>query len=582
MSYFEDISKYSGDLSAQRDNFQSLIGRTKERLSAENQAKFDDITQRFEMIGGAVSASAMGFHGFAKAVGDKGGKLSMDEQLSKLKAKTLEENPEFSDFLSDARGRVGNFSNDFSSKIGKGPIQMGEIGDIYEGEGPVQLTAMERRPMGVEQTAEVGNKAFDSTALDADGSSAQNAYNQARAQLLDPSLRPDAPDSSITPRGNRLVGDGDRVKAADIYESDGRLAYPGPKQMMPRGNIGSSVANAGAKDSSLVGASLHPEVDGAGQLLHNKPTKGLTLNAPTQTTSSADSSIGFHNIEELRSVNTSLRPTPGGIETGRVRPNFDPITGARAKPMPGGVPDLNPEPTLAELQANSKQIKGNLAKIDANMARAEGIGTQDALGSINNPYVALPPGQEQGSGPEPKADPDAILPARPDQTTANPEGKAAPDKIKPVDVDNNTDTADGEPKFENEKPTTEEGDLKFANEGGLLGEGEDITQSAESAALGDTRALAQSKNTIGAFVEGLGAEEGAATGIEAAAAAGGAMEMASGAGEVIGAGILIAGVLHDVLQKPEAVATNLPKVGKIGFDPNAIGGSISGGGSGIA
>lgn len=543
MSYFEDISKYSGDLSAQRDNFQSLVGRTKERLSAENQAKFDDITQRFEMIGGAVSASAMGFHGFAKSLGSKEGKLSMDEQLSKLQAKTLEENPEFSDFLSDARGRVSNFSNDFSSKIGKGsnadkPIQMGEIGEIYE------------------------NPA--STLTD----SAQDAYNQARAQLLDPSLRPDAPDSSITPRGTKLVGDGDRVKAADIYASDGRLEYPGPKEIMPRGNIGSTVANAGAKDSSVVGASLHPEVDGAGQLLHNKPTKGLTLDAPTQTTSAADSSIGFHNIEELRSVNTSLRPTPGGVETGRIRPNFDPITGARAEPMSGGVPNLDagdPLPTLAELQANNEQIKENLAKIDANMARAEGIGAPGS--SIENPYVALPPGQEQGAGPEPepKADTDAILPARPDQTTANPEGDA---KIPDA------------PKFEN--PTVEEGDLDFANKGGLLGEGEDIAQSAESAALGDSKVLAQSKNTIGAFVDGLGAEEGAAVGAEAMAGGVGAMEMASGAGEVIGAGILIAGVLHDVLQKPEAVATNLPKVGKIGFDPNAIAGSMSGGGSGIA
>ena len=140
----------------------------------------------------------------------------------------------------------------------------------------------------------------------------------------------------------------------------------------------------------------------------------------------------------------------------------------------------------------------------------------------------------------------------------------------------------GGPKFQNVKPSIGEGDLSFANKGNLLKEGEDVLQSTESAALGDTRALAQSKNTIGAFVEGLGAEEGAATGMEFAAAAGGAMEMASGAGEVIGAGILIAGVLHDVLQKPESIATNIPNTGKIGFNPDAIAGSMAGGGSGIA
>ena len=190
MSYFEDISKYSEDLSAQRDNFSSMIGRTKERLSAENQEKFDEITQRFEMIGGAVSAAAMGAHGFAKSIGEKGKGLSFEEQSAKLQAKILEENPEFSDFLSDARGKFSQFGSDFSSKMGGDiPIPQfnGSGGDV-----PGQLTAKERRPMGVSNTAEVSNKAFDSTAFDADGSIAQDAYDQARATLLDPSLRKDA------------------------------------------------------------------------------------------------------------------------------------------------------------------------------------------------------------------------------------------------------------------------------------------------------------------------------------------------------------------------------------------------------
>jgi hypothetical protein len=93
---------------------------------------------------------------------------------------------------------------------------------------------------------------------------------------------------------------------------------------------------------------------------------------------------------------------------------------------------------------------------------------------------------------------------------------------------------------------------------------------------------AQSKNTIGAFVEGLGAEEGAVSAGTMAVEAGGAMEMASGAGEMIGAGLLVAGVLHDVLEKPAETASNIAATGKIGFDPNAIGGSMTGGGSGIA
>ncbi len=671
MSYFEDISRYSDDLSNQRDNFQSLVGRTKERLSAENQAKFDEITQRFEMVGGAVSAAAMGAHGFAKSIGEKGKGLSFDEQSAKLQAKILEENPEFSDFLNDARGKFSEFGSDFTSKMGGGG-----------GDAPEYLTAKERRPMGVSNTTEVSNKAFDSTAFDADGSIAQDSYDQARAALINPSLRKDAPDPSITPRGNKLVGPGDRVKAADIYASDGRLAYPGPKTVAPD-----------AKGLNI-GASLNPEVDGAGQLLHNKPSKGLTLNAPTQDVSSAKSSIGFHNAEELRSVNARLR-TGQGIDTGRVPPKYDPNFGTPASQFPDNTPKSakrldedgdfsnltydDEEMDLDNLVGNTKS-KATVGQADDafvmgpnNLFGGNGPNKSGAfapnvdVGAANDPDAirpataaddtasrsvrAPPQGQPAVGGRTGGLDPDgrgmgmgaASRAGPPDPTVSTLDGGGGAPTVpdtRPAhlipDKNGQIPSADGGmkvpgasdynhlkgkqlllgksdadasriakeqndnfekhgniegdvkaqnvggPKFENVKPSIGEGDLSFANKGGLLKEGEDVLQTTESAALGDTRALAQSKNTIGAFVEGLGAEEGVATGVEAAAAAGGAMEMASGAGEVIGAGILIAGVLHDVLQKPESTTTNLPNAGKIGFDPNAIGGSMSGGGSGIA
>ena len=742
MSYFEDISKYSEDLSAQRDNFSSMIGRTKERLSAENQEKFDEITQRFEMIGGAVSAAAMGAHGFAKSIGEKGKGLSFEEQSAKLQAKILEENPEFSDFLSDARGKFSQFGSDFSSKMGGDiPIPQfnGSGGDV-----PGQLTAKERRPMGVSNTAEVSNKAFDSTAFDADGSIAQDAYDQARATLLDPSLRKDAPDPSITPRGNKLVGAGDKVKAADIYASDGRLAYPGPKAVAPD-----------AKGLNI-GASLNPEIDGAGQLLHGKPSKGPTLNAPTQDISAAKSSIGWHNADELKSVNARLR-VGQGIDTGRIPPKYDPNFGTPASQFPDNTPksakkvdedgdfsnltyddeemDLdnlvgNTNSKATAGQADDAFVLGPNNKFGGNGPNKSGAFAPNVdVGAANDPDAIKPataaddtasrsvraPAQGQpavggrtggldpdgrgmgrgaasragaadptvstldGGGGPPKSTPAHLIPDKNGQIpsadggmkvpgasdynhlkgvqlgqgksdaeasriakeqndlfektgsiTDNRPAHLIPDKngqipsadggmkvpgasdynhLKGVQLGQGKSDADasriakqqndnfekhgniegelktqntGGPKFENVKPSIGEGDLSFANKGNLLKEGEDVLQTAESAAMGDTRALAQSKNTIGAFVEGLGAEEGAATGVEAAAAAGGAMEMASGAGEVIGAGILIAGVLHDVLQKPESTTTNLPNAGKIGFDPNAIAGSMSGGGSGIA
>ena len=163
---------------------------------------------------------------------------------------------------------------------------------------------------------------------------------------------------------------------------------------------------------------------------------------------------------------------------------------------------------------------------------------------------------------------DALLPARPDQTTKNPAG--APKAPEPFQ------TAPKAPA------PVAEAEGTFQNAGGLLKEGEGVLQSGESTLLGDSRMAAQSKNTIGAFVEGLGAEEGAVSAGTMAVEAGGAMEMASGAGEMIGAGLLVAGVLHDVLEKPAETASNIAATGKIGFDPNAIGGSMTGGGSGIA
>jgi hypothetical protein len=684
MSYFEDISKYSDDLSAQRDNFMSLASRTRERLSAENQAKFDELTQRFEMIGGAVSAAAMGAHGFAKSLGEKGKGLTFEEQSAKLQAKIMEENPEFSDFLSDARASVSNFGSDFSSKMG-GNIPIPQFSG-RDGNIPGQLK-------DVSNTAEVGNKAFDSTAFDPGGSVAQDAYTKARNQLLDPSLRPDAPDPSITLRGSKLVGPGDRVKAADVYASDGRLAYPGPKVLHPRGNLGSTVANA---DSNIMGASLHPEVDGAGQLLHNKPSKGLTLDAQFSPTARSKTSVGFHDADEIKSINARLR-TGKGIDTGRIAPNYDPVYGTKASQFPDNTPK-------GDKKMDEDGDFSNLTYDDEEMDLDNLVGNTKPAAAADNDF-ALHPNNFFGGKKNPNApttkpsfvpdvdvgnDPDAIRPATAADDTASrsvrapaqgqptvggrtggldPDGRGmgrgaasragAADptvstldgggSVKPPptvpdsrpahlipDANGQIPSADGGmkvpgasdynylkgkqlglgksdaeassiaktqndnfekhgniegelktqnvggPKFQNVKPSIGEGDLSFANKGNLLKEGEDVLQSTESAALGDTRALAQSKNTIGAFVEGLGAEEGAATGMEFAAAAGGAMEMASGAGEVIGAGILIAGVLHDVLQKPESIATNIPNTGKIGFNPDAIAGSMAGGGSGIA
>ena len=183
------------------------------------------------------------------------------------------------------------------------------------------------------------------------------------------------------------------------------------------------------------------------------------------------------------------------------------------------------------------------------------------------------PGITPSQGAQPD---DTISGARPDQTTKNPAGA-------PPDVDGTAGAPKKSVTFQTKAPVPDGGGGgTFQNAGGLLNEGEDVLQSSESTLLGDSRMAAQSKNTIGAFVEGLGAEEGAVSAGTMAVEAGGAMEMASGAGEMIGAGLLVAGVLHDVLEKPAETASNIASTGKIGFDPNAIGGSMAGGGSGIA
>ena len=44
MSYLEGLSKYTEDLTNQRDNFENMINQHKDRLGDQFQRKFDEIT----------------------------------------------------------------------------------------------------------------------------------------------------------------------------------------------------------------------------------------------------------------------------------------------------------------------------------------------------------------------------------------------------------------------------------------------------------------------------------------------------------------------------------------------------------
>ena len=181
MSYLEELNKYTESLNAQRGHYEGLLNEASAKYGEHAKEQFDQITEAMNMAGGSINALGMATHGLARA------KQSIEKLAKDNGISTTTEGGNFgywrnkSDVIYDPRG-----------------------GSQTQTE---QLTAMERRPMGVERTIQVDNKAYDPTAFDADGSSAQSAYDQARKNLLDPQLN----DTSTTPRGTKLFGGDDNI-----------------------------------------------------------------------------------------------------------------------------------------------------------------------------------------------------------------------------------------------------------------------------------------------------------------------------------------------------------------------------------
>ena len=152
------------------------------------------------------------------------------------------------------------------------------------------------------------------------------------------------------------------------------------------------------------------------------------------------------------------------------------------------------------------------------------------------------------------------------------------------------DPAKGGRKFENfdsqyGKAANPKAPNLFEGEGGAAA---DIRGGLNSA-VGDSKGMIQqagknmglSEDSMG-LMENMGSkasklleggvELGEGVGIEEMAGIG--MEAMGGIGEAVGAGVLLAGVLHDVLSKPEKVdqITAGGMSGKVGFNPSAVAG----------
>ena len=729
MSYFEDIEKYSGDLSAQRDNYQSLIGRTKERLSQENQEKFNEITQRFEMIGGAISAAGMGGHAFAKNISGIKDLGSIDEQIAKLQGDVTGQG--FEDFSGREKIDPRNYGPiDKKAVVGPGTADGAEISNpAFEagdfGSDPA-ITNPGKLPIKAEAgalptDAKIADQTIRGAARDGLGKLKSRIQGGAQAELqkrydaLRTQVKGEASKVSddFTRRGNKLVGAGDRVKQDDIFnmpkapKAKARI-YEGANKFEP---IKKTMVKGGRREASAAEQmARNPELDGGGQMIHNNPAKGMTMEfQKDRMPFEKPSTVGVHGpnaiqLDEVKTKGANLKSTPGGVDTGRVKPQFDSQTGKRIDDFDNTAQeDINEQIKAGRRQAIGKSEQQGVAQSNSffdeietkgltNQAQTRNLGTdsniattttqgpeaqqllddnlEDLAGRMNAkaqgvefegdfpPAPDLPNTIPKG----PNANDGSLNPGDGRISVAEAEGENKPlgfgeaqdggmpggQKMGPsqADIGGNVDSqgvykqkfskaaradADasgempdpmgkgpaqqvGDPQAQQRglargrqyknvninKPQQDAGqaggrvggnepaapiaesDVKFSNSKGLLGEGEDILQSAESAEMGAAKSAAQSERVgeaLGAFDEIAVAGEGA----EAAAAAGGAMEMASGAGEVIGAGLLVAGVLHDVLQKPASVVTNAGgATGKIGFDPSSIGGNMSGSSSGIA
>ncbi len=522
MSYFDSISKYTDDLNSQRQNFETLINRAKQNVSDEAQRNFEEITARMEQVGGAVSAAGMGVHSLSRA----------KEHLQKI----ADEKGIDLEAPKGIRSMYATGPTTEWHEQGLRPIQMGEIGEI----GGYQTRSTGAYSVGgfEPKTSEVRNKAFgmdDTTTEEPVSASAGGVAPETEEQKLYNKLKadPEPEDDSRTASGRQIFGEGDKptiqqVGTGELRSNleDSKAFKTNTRALYEEGNVD----KGGTTGAPIYETDQNVAVPPDQQITH---PRGRTL-TEVETGPSRATGAGVSDLQQtIAKANVGLTTDPRNIETGRVKPILDPqfqAQQARRAAKTGVVP----QPELDAQLTGPKPL--TKAQTQAK--------TSDLLGDI----------QTKGLGAELDTFKTAVDPT-------NPVQDAKLSKLKAGDASLGADPA--LPSGVGEQPPANnlsklagldtEGGASGLLDGGLEGAGRRL------ATLGGEEAIA------GAFSGPLG-------------------EAAAGMTELVGAGLLVAGILHDVLEKPDDSSTNGPikdaMAGKIGFDATAI--QQGGGGVGVA
>ena len=640
MSYLEELNKYTDSLNSQREHYSGLLNEASSKYGEHAQEQFDQITEAMNMAGGTVNAFGMGIHGLARAqqsiqklakengistTSEEGGSFgywrNKHDQLHDPRGSsktnknpgeiTMEElgggapaedtpwrsatktNPGFLFDKAPAEGgrEFDSVITDYRPKAGEAEAGADPLSTprTLSTEKSQKLPSV-RRPkftengtLPVQDTIETQ---LESRFTAGSGpSSAQSAYEALYKQIQNPGVI----DTSTTLSGNKLF---DPEK--DKIDSQAKLDE---LQGSQKGQLrGKSSAEAGAdtraqldtqaqisndaqraKDISgknpkrLTKAEIEEE-DGLFGGLDSYPSagKGIQRDSIKAEPRGSDNPFSYENLQKsspnagldaIQKTGAELREVPE-VDTGRIRPTYTKSSAV--------VGELQDPGILSQITSRRGQATGEYQFPEAPAlpattapATTATTATPPKLSVAENPTTSL--GKQQGiarSAPALDGGKAPISGGAGKFTGAD----SAPRGVSEVEQSTglNTGGATG---------TTDEGMGGFSRQ---LRRG--IMPGAEESASG-------ASTGIDGIVGGLAPDLMGALGVDAgeagtALAMGGiGLEAAGGVGEIVGAGLLVGGILHDVLSKPDTTDQVLQgaMAGKIGFNPSAMGG-----GAGVA
>jgi hypothetical protein len=530
MSYLEELNRYTDSLSQQRENFEGLINQASARYSEHAKEQFDRITEAMNMAGGTVNALGMGIHGLARA------KQSIDKLAKDAGIDTTEtgdaggfgmwrnktdvlQDPRETDIPRNYGGRLGQRAT--PAKIDPDEIQMGDIGEIGD---------------TVEQ---------------------QIADRGGEGLLASLKKEPVAQDDSITAKGRKLYGEGDITTQEDLDNiTTGGLRGASADESIAKMRQGLSAAGGEGKLTPVSDArpiyenQELPAIPEEEQTLH--PNQSKTTIDTGETRAVKGTTQGDAQLQAIQKRGAELKDTPQGVETGRIRPTY--VEPRSDEEIARGVQGKQParKVKVGDIELDDiDPINIDFTKV-AGGTRVSTAGAADA-GAATQKATATTLGRAKLGT--------TITPAEGSRLEQEAGGSAAeaPDATAAAGAEAKPTTGTATAGAEVPKPVPE----------AELGEASTATEQ------GGLRGLIEG----GAEALGLGGEE--ATGL---ALGGIGLEAIGGVGEVVGAGLLVGGILHDVLSKPQETDQVLQgaMAGKIGFNPNALGGGEGGGVSGTA